>query len=155
MKVVVKGMLVLLVIGGGAYGAYRYAPGIMASVFVATLPKKEGVTHVIESTHGSSPDGKWEFTVERLDNGLGFGLGALYDEVHVHRAGSRNFGHGDGEKTSVFYIEATDRYGEKPVARWTEARHLLITYAAGLKPGKSLERIEDVVIESRSAGRQP
>jgi hypothetical protein len=138
MKAVRTGILVLLVASGAAYGAF---------IFFGSSEKD--APRVMESMHGLSPDRKWEFSVERVDNGLGFGLGAVYDEIHVHRAGIRDFGHGDREKSSVFYVEASDR-GQKPAARWLGERHLLIMYASGLKPGKMVQHVDDVLIEART-----
>ena len=40
--------------------------------------------------------------MERVDNGLGFGQGAVYDEVHVQRARTAVTEHGDRSDSVVF-----------------------------------------------------
>lgn len=48
-----------------------------------------------------APDGDWIATLELVDNGLGFGQGMLYDEVHVHRRGTPVTTHGNPSDSSV------------------------------------------------------
>ncbi len=96
-------LLALLVVPGGT--------GILAVCAVPLIeilfPGDEGKPHVIEAAHEISPDSKGGVTQEHLDNGMGFGLGALYYEVHLHEAGARRFAHGDRDDAAVFYVEDT------------------------------------------------
>lgn len=98
----------------------------------------------------ASPDGRWIATTEAVDNGLGFGQGMVYYEIHLHRPGQRIADHGDPEASSVFYIEAE---GRAPRTRWRDATHLLVLHEVrdrrglALVPGKQVRRHGDVAIE--------
>jgi hypothetical protein len=96
-----------------------------------------------------SPDSHLTATLERVDNGLGFGQGAAYDEVHVSHPHAWRFlwRHGDPDKSVVFYAEESgDSAQERPVVHWADAHHLVIEYLVENKPGRQLTRFEDITI---------
>jgi hypothetical protein len=74
-----------------------------------------------------SPDGRWVATLEQVDNGLGFGLGMVYYEIHVHRPDQPIVDHGDPDRTVVFYVEAL---GREPRVAWREGTNLFVEYDA-------------------------
>ncbi|HMN46868.1 MAG TPA: hypothetical protein PKE27_19980 [Povalibacter sp.] len=90
---------------------------------------------VLESRRFASPDLKHEATVEAVDNALGFGLGAIYDEVHVWVPGA-TFQHGDSDSTAVFYAESAYPEGVGPTVRWLNPHRLVIQYPEKNPPGR-------------------
>lgn len=107
----------------------------------------DGTPIVLESHRVLSPDKMLEAIVERVDNGLGFGQGALYDEIHVQRAGSPLLEHGDPSDTVVLYVlEETDT-DIRANAAWTGPRHLLITYDGRRIPGRIVRRLGDISVD--------
>lgn len=99
----------------------------------------------------NSPDMRWIATLETVDNGLGFGLGMLYDEVHVRRQHDAISDHGDKDESVVFYIDAMGESGNPPRMTWRDATHLVIQYDAarhtGTGPGKSVAGFRGLSIE--------
>jgi hypothetical protein len=97
-----------------------------------------------------SPDNRWVATEESVDNGLGFGQGMLYDEVHIRRPSEKVTEHGDKAKSAIFYIEAMDGSESRPRLRWTDSTHLIITFdepnRPGIKPGKKVAAFRGVYI---------
>jgi hypothetical protein len=83
-----------------------------------------------------SPDGRWIATSETVDNGMGFGMGMVYYEVHVRRPNERIRAHGDADATTVFYIH-TD--GREPQLTWLDAHHLSIAHETRDDHGKVME----------------
>ena len=73
-----------------------------ASFFAVCAGCQDGIPIVLESHRVPSPDNAVEAIVERVDNGLGFGQGAVYDEVHVQRARTAVTEHGDRSDSVVF-----------------------------------------------------
>lgn len=98
-----------------------------------------------------SPDGKWLATLETVDNGMGFGQGMLYAEVHLHRPHEAITDHGDKEASCVFYIDSMKEGATDPVLRWRDASHLVIAYdsrsSIGGGPGKHVGAYRGVAIE--------
>jgi hypothetical protein len=74
-----------------------------------------------------SPNGRWIATLEDVDNGLGFGLGMVYYEIHVNRPDQPIVNHGDPDHTVVFYIQAL---GRTPHVAWRDGTHLSVQYDA-------------------------
>src|ERR1035437_3235801 len=97
-----------------------------------------------------SPDRKWRATVETVDNGLGFGLGNIYNEVHLLAAGASIHDHGDRDSSVVFYIEAERSVNDFPTLQWLGPTRLLIEYPHLHQPGKSLRQFQGLTIEYRS-----
>jgi hypothetical protein len=116
----------------------------------ATLGKPEPTAGI--DFEAASPDGRWIATSETVDNGLGFGMGMMYYEIHVRRPNERIKTHGDADDTTVFYIH-TD--GRQPRPTWLDARHLLIEHEVfddhgkAMEPGRHDARHDDVQIVYR------
>jgi hypothetical protein len=103
---------------------------------------------VENSSDRLSPDFRWTATLELVDNGLGFGQGMLFDEVHVSHPHAWRFlwGHGEPDKSVVFYVYSDDTPRHKPVLRWADAHHLVIQYSGQYEPGRQLTRFSEVTI---------
>lgn len=52
------------------------------------------------------PDRRWVATLEEVDNGAGFGIGMLYDEVHIHHPDETITYHID-DKSVIFCANGT------------------------------------------------
>jgi hypothetical protein len=108
---------------------------------------------VISSLDLESPSRNWIATQETVDNGLGFGQGMLYDEVHIRAPKETISGHGDHAESAVFYIDATGASGEPPRLIWRDSTHLVISYdgrrSGGNGPGKGLTKFRGISIEYR------
>jgi hypothetical protein len=98
-----------------------------------------------------SPNKDWIATLETVDNGLGFGQGMLYDEVHVRRPKETIVSHGDRAESAVFYIDAMQSSGERPHITWRDATHLVVGYdrsrSSEGRPGKSITNFHGISIE--------
>jgi hypothetical protein len=99
----------------------------------------------------SSPDHRLVATLEELDNGLGFGHGMLYDEIHIHRVDERVADHGDDDRSAIFYANSMGRQtDEKPKIKWIDSSHLLIVYSPGRidggTPGKAIKEYDGIQI---------
>lgn len=91
-----------------------------------------------------SEDNQWIATLEEVDNGLGFGQGMLYDEIHIHHPGEVIADHGENDRSAIFYANSMGRQSdERPQIQWIDSTHLLITYSPsrieGGMPGKALK----------------
>jgi hypothetical protein len=99
----------------------------------------------------ASPDGSWIATLEEVDNGLGFGQGMLYDEVHIRRPNETIPSHGDSAESAVFYIDAMGKSSERPSLKWRDAAHLVIGYDSKMSvsghAGKSLSTFHGISVE--------
>lgn len=98
-----------------------------------------------------SPDNRVIATLEELDNGMGFGQGMLYDEIHIHRLGEKIADHGDNDKSAIFYANSMGRQSdEKPKIKWIDSSHLLIIYSPrridGATPGKAIKEYGGIKI---------
>lgn len=104
-----------------------------------------------------SPDGNWIATWEEVDNGLGFGQGELYEEVHIRRPDQTISDHGDRAESAVFYIDAMGSSDERASLSWRDGRHLVISYDSKMstegKPGKSIESFKGISIEYQAKPR--
>jgi len=102
-----------------------------------------------------SPDGKWLATLETVDNGMGFGQGTLYAEVHLRRPHEAITDHGDKVASSVFHIDLMKEGATDPVLRWRDATHLVIAYdsrpGSDGAPGKHVSAYRGVAIEYDAA----
>jgi hypothetical protein len=98
-----------------------------------------------------SPDRKWVATLEEVDNGLGFGQGMLYDEVHIHHSNEKISDHGDDDRSAVFYANSMGAPDKRPQIKWIDSAHLLIIYAPsrieGGAPGKALKEFHGIRID--------
>jgi len=94
-----------------------------------------------------SPDSIYAATLEEVDNGLGFGQGALYEEVHITRRGESVGAHGNPGRSVVFYVESTYKVGSGVKVSWLDSRHLRVEYSRDLHPGRALSNWDGVAIE--------
>lgn len=117
----------------------------MSALFV--LACCEGKPEVIESHNFSSPSGALVAAVEVVHNGLGFGAGALYDEIHVSPSCRSSFHHGDPDSSVAFYALSTAGKGRPPEVRWEDDRHLRVILDPLTQPGLQLASLEGVSIE--------
>jgi hypothetical protein len=110
---------------------------------------------VEQSSDLPSPDSRWTATLERVDNGLGFGQGLAYDEVHIGGPHAWRFlwRHGDPDQSVVFFAEVEAE--QRPVLHWADAHHLLITYPAENTPGRQLTHFEDITISYQTFPIEP
>lgn len=107
----------------------------------------EGRPIVLQSQEFPSPDGAYTATLEQVDNGLGFGLGALYDEVHLRRRGEPVGAHGEPGRYVVFYAESTYQGKGSVRLSWLDSRHLLVEYAREQRPGRTTRTLSGVAID--------
>lgn len=114
----------------------------------------DGRPIVGKSVDVSSPDGNWIATLEVVDNGLGFGQGALYDEVHLRRPDETISTHGDRADSAVFYIDAMGDSRLSPRLDWRDDTHLVIGYERKMsesgRPGKRMTSFHGISIEYRA-----
>lgn len=103
---------------------------------------------VLKADDFVSPDSHWTATLERVDNGLGFGQGALYYEVHLSKTGSWRYfwRHGDPEKSVIFYAPVGYPESKEPEIKWTDSQHLLILCRDLNNAGRKVLRFHDVDI---------
>jgi len=107
---------------------------------------------VLSDVDFPSPDGRWTAILEHVDNGLGFGQGALYDEVHLSRRGPLHFlsrhlrRHGDPDTSVVFYVQSAYTVGDTPRLNWRDAQHLLVEYPDCNFPGRQTTRYDNIAI---------
>ena len=111
--------------------------------------KEKGIC-IEKSVDVLSPDSKWLATIETVDNGLGFGLGRVYNEVHIRTPGNPITDHGDADLSTVFYVESEQTPKDFPVVQWLNPRCLRIEYPNLHKPGKALVQINGITVEYRT-----
>ncbi len=121
----------------------------MLASLLAFAGCSDDVPVVVESSHVVSPDMTFDATVELVDNGLGFGQGALYYEVHLEMSGAAIKDHGDPSKSSVFYVIEETSNDVRATAKWTSARRLVISYDGRRTPGRLVREVSGVTIEYR------
>jgi hypothetical protein len=98
----------------------------------------------METTRIPSPDSHWEAIVEKVDNGLGFGQGAAFHEIHIQPVGSRVTYHGNESASVIFYVGIA---AEPFIVEWTGERRLRVTHSALETPGRQVSRYMDVDIQ--------
>lgn len=131
---------------------YKYL-GTAFFLFAVCTGCQDGTPIVLESHRVLSPDKTLEAIVERVDNGLGFGQGAVYDEVHVQRARTVVTEHGDRGDSVVFYVMEETDADLRASASWTARRRLLITYDPRRIRGRRTREIMDVTIDYSPAAQ--
>ena len=143
-RVVVRWLIILLGVPAALF---------LLSVLVVVWP---GATPVLEDFWVyPSPDGRWQARLEQIENGMGFGLGREYYEVHILKPGARATQHGDADHSVAFYITTESAAGDPsattpPRVEWVDGRHLRIEYPPAMEaPGKMAKRVGDVDIECR------
>jgi hypothetical protein len=112
---------------------------------------------VTNSSDASSPSARWVATLELVDNGVGFGQGLLYEEVHLSRTDARRFlwRHGEPDPSVVSYAASLCHDGRRAKVTWPDSSHLTIQYPDCADPGRMLPRFEDVVVTYHVASQIP
>jgi hypothetical protein len=102
-----------------------------------------------------SPNGKWVATLEVVDNGLGYGQGWLYGEVHLRRPDEPITRHGERAESAVFYMASAGNPPDEISVDWLDAKHLVIAYDGSSRdrPGKGITRFHGISIEYRVRAR--
>ena len=142
-----KAAKILLAISGTILASWLAVVGLRELLFAwlnETGPSVEKFLLV------PSPDSHWQAKIEVVDNGMGFGMGNIYNEIHIIEAGESPKGHGDKEPTAIFYIEAERTEKDFPTLKWVGPQQLLIEYSDLHKPGKRLTQYRGISIEYRS-----
>jgi hypothetical protein len=133
------------------------AVALVGLTFYACNISDDGRPIVLRQSGVTSPDGRWIATLESVDNGLGFGLGLLYHEIHISQSGESIFSHGDNAKSSIFYIDATSGLAENLRVGWQDSTHLVVSYEQKLsvakQPGKCLKSVFGISIKYKPACR--
>lgn len=76
-----------------------------------------------------SPDNRWIATLELVDDGAGFGMGMLYDEIHIRRQGEQITRHLDWPNPAVFCTDVMAAVNSvEPKIKWADSTHLVIIY---------------------------
>ncbi len=92
--------------------------------------------------------------MERVDNGLGFGQGAVYDEIHIQRTGAAVLQHGvDSDSVAFYVMEETDA-DIRATASWSGPRRLLIAYDRRRNPGYFVRQLGDVTVDYSLVGQR-
>jgi hypothetical protein len=122
----------------------RFAIPVCLAVALAGC--EDGKPIVVRSHAYPSPDGAFTAVLEEVDNGLGFGQGALYDEVHLTRRGEAVGKHGDSGHSVVFYAESPYKVGSEMTVTWIDNRQLRIVYGRERHPGLAVSPLDGVAI---------
>lgn len=122
------------------------ALALLLSAHLGCLFQKDGIPNVIRSSRITSPNSQWDAVLDTVDNGLGFGMGLLYEEVHLERKGAVPLVHGDPGKTVIFYVEKADYDHNEVTASWTDSSHLVIEYAGNETYGPRVPMLGNVSI---------
>ena len=107
----------------------------------------DGTPRVVTSHEYPNPSGSLVATVEVLDNGLGFGAGMLYNEIHIAASGERSFVHGNPAPTVVYYCESTSEEDLPPEVKWLKDDQLLVTLAPRGCPARQRTAIPSVFVK--------
>lgn len=102
-------------------------------------------------TRYPSPDLKLVATLEEVDNGLGFGQGMLYDEVHLQLTNEKILGHGDSDSSAIFYADSMGKQNTlAPRLHLVDATHLAVEYDSSriesTRPGKIVRHLRGIEI---------
>jgi hypothetical protein len=137
----------LVIALGVAIGLFPLAFGLYG---LYALLHSDDRPFVVRHTDLASPNGHSIATLEEVDNGLGFGQGMLYDEVHIRRPNQTISDHGDSAESVVFYIESSGNPGSRSTLEWRDDTHLVIGYDStsriGPSAGKHLSSFHDISI---------
>lgn len=125
----------------------KYELAITIFVLISLAGCEDGKPIVGRSQAYPSPDGAFTATLEEVDNGLGFGQGALYDEVHLTRQGEAIGKHGDSGRSVIFYAESDYKVGSEVKVTWIGSRHLRVEYGREQHPGRAVRKLDGIAIE--------
>jgi hypothetical protein len=133
-----------------ALGAALFLSFVVVGLYALYRTDDDGPI-VGKSFDVSSPNGGSIATLEEVDNGLGFGQGMLYHEVHLRRPNETISSHGDSAESAVFYIDAMGDSRESPRLNWRDATHLVIAYDSKISQsggaGKRVSSFDGISIE--------
>ncbi|MEX8505746.1 hypothetical protein [Leptothrix ochracea] len=122
------------------------------SVFFIALVAGCSASPKVESSRTfESPNAELVATLESVDNGLGFGLGALYEEVHIGKRNELPSTHGEKSPSVAFYIQAAEHPATSVSVRWLGNNELEISHHSSIKPGKAVSALAGVSIKYRVA----
>ncbi len=127
-----------------------YVCALMSVLFVLACSKPD----VIESHRFPSPSGELVATVEVVHNGLSFGAGAEYDEIHISSSSRVSFRHGDRDSSVAFYALSTYGKGRPPEVRWVDEHHLRVLLDPLTHPGHQLASLGGVSIDYQVREKQ-
>jgi hypothetical protein len=113
----------------------------------------DGKPIATEKSRLLSPDRASVAVLEGVDNGLGFGQGMYYDEIHVGPADLAISDHGDLDPSVVFYAEQVASTDSAPSLHWVDARHLVVTYDFARKPQKLVAEVSGIQIKYRPSAK--
>jgi hypothetical protein len=137
----------LIIALGVAIGLFPLAFGLYG---LYALFHSDDRLFVVRHTDLASPNGRLIATLEEVDNGLGFGQGMSYDEVHIRPPNETISVHGDSAASVVFYTESRGNPDARPSLQWRDDTHLVIGYdrASNVSgsAGKHLSSFHDIAI---------
>jgi hypothetical protein len=125
----------------------KFGVPIVVALLMVIAGCDDGKPIVLTSSRLPSPDGQSVAIVESVDNGLGFGQGMLYDEVHVGPMDLRTVGHFDFDAYVVFYAARESITASAPTVSWVDANHVRIAYDASQSPTRPFDRIGRIRVE--------
>ncbi|MFZ6692922.1 hypothetical protein [Undibacterium sp. SXout20W] len=146
-------MKILKLIGCIILGLFSVA--LVGLLCLLSIFKDEGKPSVVSSVDIVSPNHEWIATEEVIDNGLGFGQGMLFDEIHIHRLAENFHDHGDDDTSVVFYVDVAGDKGDPPKISWIDPTHMIITYEDSRhnkrsQPGKRIKVFRGIDIEYKN-----
>lgn len=121
--------------------------GAISAIFICLLTACSDAPTLLSSQRIDSPDARRSAVVEELDNGLGFGLGALILEVHVVGAREQVRTHGEASRSTVFYANVSEYKGSPITVHWLSNNRLRVTYGQTLTPGRRTPHLGEVSVE--------
>jgi hypothetical protein len=89
-------------------------------------------------------------SIAEVDNGLGFGLGEVHDEVHIHKGSTLPHSLGDSSDSVVFLLRSPSRSSPGSVIKWVSPSELEIEYPADLQPSKQLRSSMGITIKYKA-----
>jgi len=113
----------------------------------------DGKPIATEKSRLLSPDRLSVAVLEGVDNGLGFGQGMYYDEIHVGPADLSISDHGDLDPSVVFYAAQEASTDNAPSLHWLDARHLVVSYDLARKPQKLVAEVSGIKIEYQPSAK--
>ena len=114
----------------------------------------DGVPTVLESETVVSPGSQAIAVVELIDNGLGFGQGLAYSEIHVGPASFKVSSHLERTPDSTLAFLAP-LYGDdfsRSSVKWMDDQNLVVTYGMNVRPNTRKQKVGDVFISYIALG---
>lgn len=133
---------------------FIYAIAAISAFTVAACSDQDGVPIVLKSSSIKSPSGRRVAIIESVDNGMGFGLGAVYDEIHITSPYAKIGSHGDTDSTVVFYAESIFDKEIPPEVTWISDDKLIVTLDPLTTGDKRLEGWNGLKIDYQIRSQQ-